>query len=191
MKSWKWQIWLRITLYFVALLAFSFGLAYLLQYLMGYFNISVERFASAAYLVLFGIVLVSNAGVFIPVVIHIPVMMLVASQLDPVLTALVASIAGTLGEMTGYYAGYLGKRVMFAQNTLGYNKLAMWMRKYGMLAIFLLSLQPILPVDIAGFIAGTSRMSLWKFLLPCWMGKFPKYILLCYFGFQLRTLVPF
>lgn len=190
MRSSGRQPWIRMTLYLVALIVSSLGLAYLIQYLMSYFHVSVERFAATAYFVLFGVVLVSNAGIVVPVVAHIPLIMLVASQFDPVLTALVASVAGTLGEITGYYAGYLGKRIVFAENTPGYDRLALWMKKYGMMAVFLVSLQPVLPVDVAGLIAGTSRMPLWKFLLPCWAGKFPKYILLCYFGFGLINLLP-
>jgi membrane protein YqaA with SNARE-associated domain len=117
-------------------------------------------------------------------------MIAAASKWDPILVALVASIAGTLGELTGYYAGYLGKKVVIGESTPGYSRLVGWMNRYGVLAIFLISFQPVLPVDIAGLTAGASRIPLWKFLLPCWAGKFPKYILFCYFGFQLLNLLP-
>lgn len=157
---------------------------------MAHFEIPVEEFATTAYLVVFGVTLVCNAAIIIPVVIHIAVMMAVASVWDPVLTAFIASIAGALGEITGYYAGYLGKKIIVGENTPGYSKLVSWMKRYGPWAIFLISFQPILPVDIAGLFAGASRMPLWKFLLPCWAGKFPKYILFCYFGFGLLYLSP-
>lgn len=174
----------------VALIGLSIGLAYLLQYLIAYFNISLGELATTAYLVVFGVTLVCNASIIVPVAIHISIMMAAASKWDPVLMALVASIAGTLGEITGYYAGYLGKKVIVGESTPGYNRLVGWMNRYGPLAIFLVSLQPILPVDIAGLTAGASRIPLWKFLLPCWAGKFPKYILFCYFGFGLLYLFP-
>jgi membrane protein YqaA with SNARE-associated domain len=157
---------------------------------MAYFELSVEGLATTAYLVVFGVTLACNATVIVPVPIAVATMIAAASKWDPILVALVASIAGTLGELTGYYAGYLGKTVVIGESTPGYNRLVGWMNRYGVLAIFLISFQPVLPVDIAGLTAGASRIPLWKFLLPCWAGKFPKYILFSYFGFQLLNLLP-
>lgn len=190
MEKTKRKVWLSTAFYVVALIVLSIGLAYLLRYLVAHFDISVEEFATTAYLSVFGISLVCNASIIVPVAIHISIMMAAASKWDPVLIALVASVAGTLGEITGYYAGYLGKKIIISESTPGYDRIVGWMNRYGLLAIFLVSLQPILPVDIAGLTAGASRLPLWKFLLPCWAGKFPKYILFCYFGFGLLNLLP-
>ena len=182
--------WLRTTVYAVIIIGLSVGLIYLLRDVMSYFDVSVEGFATTAYLVVFVTTLVSNASIFVPVPIFVAIMIAAASKWDPIIIALIASIAGTLGEITGYYAGYLGKKIIVSETTPGYEKLVGWMKRYGPLAIFLLSLQPILPFDIAGLIAGASRIPLWKFLLPCWAGKFPKYIVICYFGFGLLHLLP-
>ena len=112
------------------------------------------------------------------------------SPWGPLLIALTASTAGTLGEMTGYYAGYLGKKIIITEATPGYEKLVGWMKRRGMLAVFLLSLQPILPFDIAGLMSGVSRIPIWRFILPCWAGKFPKYLVGCYFGGAFLSLLP-
>ena len=186
----KQRVWFKTAVYVVILIALSIGLVYLLRYLMAYFELSVEGLATTAYLVVFGVTLACNATVIVPVPIAVATMIAAASKWDPILVALVASIAGTLGELTGYYAGYLGKTVVIGESTPGYNRLVGWMNRYGVLAIFLISFQPVLPVDIAGLTAGASRIPLWKFLLPCWAGKFPKYILFSYFGFQLLNLLP-
>lgn len=190
MKKLKWNRWFKVALYVVILIGLSVGLAYLVRYLMASFNVTVEGFATTAYLVVFLTTLICNAGIMVPVAIHISIMMAAASQWDPILVALVASIAGTLGEITGYYAGYLGKKIMFTESTPGYNRLVGWMKRYGPWAVFVISLQPVLPVDIAGLTAGVSRMPLWKFLLPCWAGRFPKYLLFCYFSFQIFRFLP-
>jgi len=189
MERLKRRRWPKIVLYLVILIGLSVGLSYLLRYFMTHFDISIESLSSAAYLVVFVTTLVSNAGIVVPVAIHISIMVAAASQFDPVLIALVASVAGTLGEITGYYAGYLGKRIVLAESTPGYGRLVAWMERYGPWAIFAISFQPILPVDIAGLVAGASKIPLWKFLLPCWAGKFPKYILICYFGAELLYLL--
>jgi uncharacterized membrane protein YdjX (TVP38/TMEM64 family) len=182
--------WLKIVVYGAALIGLSVGLVYLLQYLAVHFEMPVEKLATTAYLVVFGTTLVGNASIMVPVYIHTAIMVAAASVWDPILIAFIASIASTLGEITGYYAGYLGKRMIVTENTPGYSRIVGWMSRYGSLAIFLLSFQPILPFDIAGLIAGVSKMPLWKFLLPCWGGRFPKYILLCYFGLGIFCLLP-
>ena len=187
----KQKRWLTLALYVVLLVGLSFGFVYLLGYLMAHFNISVESFAITAYLVVFVVTLLSNGGIFVPVYIHISIMIAAASEWDPVLIALVASVAGALGEITGYYAGYWGKRIAHLENIPAYDRLVGWMKRHGSWGIFLISLQPILPFDVAGLLAGASKLPLWKFLLPCWAGRFPKYLLACYVGPAVLNILPF
>lgn len=188
--------WLLVTIYAVIVLGLSIGLYFLLRYLMAYFNISVGGLATTTYLVVFVTSLVGNASIIVPVPIFVGVMITAAkvmaevSPWGPVLVALTASVAGTLGEITGYYAGYLGKKIIITEATPGYEKLVGWMKRHGPLAIVLLSLQPILPFDIAGLISGASRIPVWKFLLACWAGKFPKYLVGCYLGERVLRLLP-
>jgi membrane protein YqaA with SNARE-associated domain len=183
--------WLRIVFYIVVLVGIGVGFALLIQYLMTYFNIPIESLATSAYLVVFGITLLCNAAVLIPVVYpHLSVMIIAATYWDPFIIALIASVAGALGEITGYYVGYLGKRIVRLEKAPGYGRLAGWMERYGPWGIFLISLQPILPVDIAGLLAGAAKLPLWKFLIPCWAGKLGKYLLVCYLGAVVLRLLP-
>ena len=191
MEKLKQKRWLELALYVVILIGLSFGLTYLIRYLMAHFNLSVEGLATTAYLVVFVTTLVSNASIIVPVPIFVAVMLTAASKWNPVIVALVASSAGTLGEITGYYAGYLGKKIIVSEATPGYERLVGWMKRHGPWGIFLLSLQPILPFDVAGLLAGASKLPLWKFLLPCWAGKFPKYLVGCLLGVEvLHRLFP-
>ncbi len=182
--------WLLATIYAVIILGVSVGLYFLLRYLMAYLDLSVEGLATTAYLVVFVTTLISNASILIPVPVFVAVMIAAASKWDHVIVALTASTAGALGEISGYYAGYLGKKILVTESTPGYEKLVGWMKRRGTLAVFLLSLQPILPFDIAGLISGASRIPLWKFILPCWAGKFPKYLVACYLGGAVLNLLP-
>lgn len=189
----KQKRWLRVVLYLVILVGLSFGFVYLFRNLIAYFDIPVETlqgFAGTAYLVVFGITLACNAAIFVPVAFHLSIMMAAAEYWNPAIIALVASVGGTLGEITAYYAGYLGKRIIHLENAPGYARLVAWMERYGPWGIFLVSLQPVLPVDIAGLFAGVSKLPLWKFFLPCWAGKLPKYLLLCYLGGAVLHLLP-
>jgi len=191
MERLKQNRWLKLALYVAILVGLSFGFILLFQYLIAYFNISVERFATTAYLVVFVISLVSNASIIVPVPIFVAIMITAAKYWDPVLVALAASVAGTLGEITGYYAGYFGKRIVHLENAPGYDRLVGWMKRYGPWGIFLISLQPILPFDVAGLLAGASKLPFWKFFLPCWAGRFPKYLLACYVGPAVLNILPF
>lgn len=192
MESLKQKRWLRVTLYVIGLIAIGVVFLAFFPRLIGYLDIPIEGLAaSAAYLVVFGITLLSNASVLVPVAhVHVAVMMAAATFLNPFIVALVASVAGTLGEITGYYAGYLGKRIVHLEDIPAYHRLVGWMRKYGILGIFLISLQPLLPVDVGGLLAGASRLPLRMFLLPCWAGKLGKYLLACYLGAAILELLP-
>jgi membrane protein YqaA with SNARE-associated domain len=190
MERLKQKRWLRMVLYLAVLVGLSFGLAYLLGHLMAYLNLPIDRFATTAYLVVFVVTLASNAAVFVPVAFHVSIILTAADYWNPIFIALIASVAGTLGEITAYYAGYWGKRIIHLESAPGYDRLVGWMKRYGPWGIFLVALQPILPVDIAGLLAGVSKLPLWKFLLPCWPGKIIKYLLLCYLGGAILNLFP-
>jgi len=180
--------WLKLLMYFGVLIVASIGLLYLFRDL----GIMEEGFAPTLYLAVFGLSVLNSALIGVPVVPAMATMIAVASEGDLVLTALIASLGGTLGELTAYYAGYVGKRLIHLEGAPGYGRLVGWMERHGPWGIFLISIQPILPVDIAGFISGVAKLPVWKFLLPCWAGKFPKYLLVCYVGDAfLRILPPF
>ncbi|MFU8796479.1 MAG: YqaA family protein [Dehalococcoidia bacterium] len=180
--------WLKLLLYFIILIFASVGLLYLLRHL----GIMEEEFAPTLYLAVFGLSFLNSALIGVPVLPSMATMIAVAAEGDLVLTALIASLGGTLGEVTAYYAGYVGKRLIHLESAPGYTRLVGWMERHGPWGIFLISIQPVVPVDIAGFVSGVARLPLWKFLLPCWAGKFPKYLLVCYLGDAfLRILPPF
>ena len=190
MERLKRNRWLKMVLYIVILSAVSYGFYVLLQYLTAYLGIPEEGFAPIAYLIVFGVTVIANASIFVPVIFHISIMLWAIEHADCnlVLVVLVASVAGALGEITGYYAGYLGKRIVLAESTPGYDRFVGWMQRYGPLGIFLISLQPL--TDIAGLLAGASKLPIWKFLLPCWPAKFIKYFVICYFGGEILDLLP-
>jgi membrane protein YqaA with SNARE-associated domain len=189
----KQKRWLKMALYIAILVGVSVGLWYLFDGLCQHFGISdqtLERFATTGYLVVFAISLAFNALIVVPVYIHIGIMMKAAELWNPALVALAASVGGVLGELTAYYAGYWGKRIAHLENAPGYERLVGWMKKYGPWGIFLISLQPIFPVDVAGLLAGASKLPVWKFLVPCWAAKFIKYLLACYLGETFLRLLP-
>ena len=183
--------WRRLLIALLAVIAISFGLAYLFQSLASRFEPLLHGYAWLAYLAVFVASLISNMTVLAPVPLVVAVMVAAARVWNPLLIALVASVGGAIGELSGYYAGYFGRKIAIPGNVVPYTRIEAWIQKYGPLAIFVLALQPILPFDVAGLIAGAARMPLVKFLPALWLGKLPKYILLTYAGIGLINNIPF
>jgi len=191
MKKGNQVHWLRLAISLVVLIGLSFGLMWLLQEVVTLLHLPLDKFAWLAYLNVFISTLVCNLTILVPVPVVIPILIATATKWNPVMVALAASIGGTIGELSGYYAGYLGKRIAINEHVAGYNRVTEWMNSYGIWAILFLAFQPVIPFDIAGLIAGAARVPIYKFLPALWAGKFPKYIILCYSGIELIHLLPF
>ncbi len=177
--------WFRLAILLVCLLVISFGLAYLFQKLLAPIKPVLGKFAWLAYLGAFGIQLLSNLTIVAPVPIASAIMISIATEWNPFMVALAASLGGALGELSGYFAGYLGEKLAVDESTPGYSRIRGWMNRWGPWAIAFLAFQPVLPFDIGGLIAGAARMPVWKFLPALFLGKFPKYLILSYFGMGL------
>lgn len=128
-----------------------------------------------AYLGVFVISLLTNATVIVPVpgvVAFVPLL----ATLNPVLVGIAGAAGGSIGEITGYVAGYNGGKL--TKRGRLYTRVRWWMRgRRGNWVLFLFAAGP-LPVDVAGVVAGALRFPLWKFLLIVWAGKTIKYVVL-------------
>lgn len=187
----KHIFWVRLAVTFFAVIVLSFGLSYLIQHFVASPNFQRYEYDWLVYLTVFGISVLVNLTIIVPVPIAVSTMVAAAVKWNPVLLAISASLGGAIGELSGYYAGYLGKRLAIPEDVLGYRRYEHWIQRYGVWAVFLLALQPVLPFDIGGFIAGTARMPVRKFLPALWAGKFLKYIIFAYVGKELIRCVPF
>ena len=191
MKKLNQVHWLRLAISLIVLIILSFGLMWLLQEAVTLLHLPLDKFAELAYLNVFFSTLVCNLTILVPVPVATPILIATATKWSPVMVALAASIGGTFGELSGYYAGYLGKRIAMTEQVAGYNRVTEWMNRYGIWAILFLAFQPVIPFDIAGLVAGAARVPMYKFLPALWAGKFPKYIILCYSGIGLIHFLPF
>jgi membrane protein YqaA with SNARE-associated domain len=136
-----------------------------------------------------GISLVSflgNATIILPAP-SLALVFAMGSALPPVLVGLAAGIGETLGELTGYAAGFGGRAVI--ENRKLYDRLAAWMGRAGDITIFVLSVIPNPLFDLAGIAAGTLRYPLWRFLLVSWLGKTIKTVLVAWAGAQSVTII--
>jgi uncharacterized membrane protein YdjX (TVP38/TMEM64 family) len=182
--------WPKLVIAFAGLIALSFGFAALLQFLKNQLNIQLYDFALLAYISVFAASLLANMTIIAPVPFAVAIMVGAAQEFNPLLVALVGATGGTLGELSGYYAGRLGKRIAIPDTIIGYQSIENWIRRHGVWAVFGLALQPVIPFDVGGLVAGATKMPLFKFLPALWAGKFPKYVILTYAGLGLLTFLP-
>ncbi len=135
----------------------------------------IEGLKEYAYLGVFIVSLLSSATVVVPVpgvAVFIPLL----ATLNPVLVGIIGAAGSMIGELTGYAAGYSSRDL--ASRGKFYQRVEKWMHKRGSLIIFLFSFIPVLPLDVAGIVAGALRYPLWKFMLVAWVGKTLKYVIL-------------
>ncbi|MGI6367103.1 MAG: VTT domain-containing protein [Anaerolineae bacterium] len=138
--------------------------------------VQLERYG---YLGVFLVSILSNATVVLPAP-GLAVVFAGGSVLNPLLVGLVAGIGEPIGELTGYMAGYAGSAVI--EDHARFQQIASLLERHGFLTLFLLSLIPNPVFDLAGIAAGMARIPIGRFLLPCWLGKTGKAILVALLG---------
>ena len=143
------------------------------------FRDQVANLEAYGYLGAFLIALITSATVILPIP-GIVLIYALGAVYDPILIGLASGAGAALGEITGYMAGFSGQIVL--ENNKTYLRLEQWMRRRGMIVIFILSFIPNPLFDLAGAVAGVLRFPLWKFLIACFLGKTPRNILVAYAG---------
>ncbi len=167
--------WLKTRLISGLVLLLSIAITLALFLLAQRYPEKVKELQGYGYLGMFIISLVSNATVIVPVpgvLIFLPLVTLY----NPFLLGLVGATGGIIGETTSYMAGYGGRGVVTGNKM--YARAEKWMKRWGSWTVFVFAAAPILPLDVAGMIAGALHYPLWKYLLIGWIGKSLKYIII-------------
>jgi len=168
---------------FVLILALSVAIFFLARS-----RLDLGKFLVYGYL---GIFLISLSCVTI--LFPIPweaVVIAAGATMNPLLVALVATAGATIGELSSYLVGYLGKRIIIDKYLAKYAKAESWMNRYGSFAIFLFALLPIFLFDLIGIVAGASRFPLWKFILACFAGRLIRCLIEAYLGHGVFSFLP-
>lgn len=87
----------------------------------------------------------------------------------PIAVGVVAGSAESLGEFTGYAAGYSGGRLL--DKRMLYERIKDWIRKRAFLTIMIMGLMPSPLFDVAGLAAGASRVPIRVFWPAVLIGK--------------------
>jgi uncharacterized membrane protein YdjX (TVP38/TMEM64 family) len=143
------------------------------------FRERLTALASYGYVGLFLLNVATSATLILPVP-GLALAFAAGSSFSPIGVGLAVGGGSTLGELTGYLAGYSGRGAV--ENQARYQRVQGWMRRYGLWVIFVLALIPNPLFDVAGIICGVLRIRLWKFLLAAGAGKVLKAMLIAYLG---------
>ena len=81
----------------------------------------------------------------------------------------VAGLGETVGEFSGYAAGYGGRIIV--ERRPEYRRIHTWMQRHGVITMFLMSIVPNPLFDLAGLAAGAVQMPLPRFLSAVLGGK--------------------
>ncbi len=157
----------------------TISLVLVLTGLLFIFRNALEMLGEVGYLGTFLVSLAFNASILLPMPIF-PVLFVLGAVFNPVLLAIAAAAGGALGEMSGYIAGYSGRGIV-RRNRM-HLRAEGWMRRWGMLTIFVFTVVPFTPFDLAGLAAGALRFPVWKFLLVCFIGKILLYSAVAFAG---------
>ncbi|HET6598032.1 MAG TPA: VTT domain-containing protein [Anaerolineales bacterium] len=131
----------------------------------------VEQFAGFGYPGIFLIALLANATVLLPAP-GVAVIYAMGAIFNPFGVGLAAGLGGTIGELSGYLAGFGGQAVVERMDI--YNRIKPWVDKYGGWSILVLSAIPNPFFDIAGIAAGIAKMPVQTFLLFSGIGQLIK-----------------
>jgi len=146
-----------------------------------------DDISAYGYLGVFLVSLLAATVLFVPIP-SIPVVFLMGTILNPFLVGLMSGIGESIGEITGYTAGFSGREAL--DNKQRYTRIKGWMRRRGTLVLFLFSAIPNLFFKLVGVAAGAIRYPFWKYLLVVFLGKTIKGTIIALLGYwSLRMIL--
>lgn len=136
--------------------------------------------SNAGYWGAFLVNLVGSAAVVVPVPGLAAVCAGATSELglNFVFLAIAGAAGSTLGEVTGYLAGYGSQGVV--QKSRYYEPIHGWVVRRGGFALFILALVPNPLFDIGGIAAGSLGYPISRFFLWVGLGKLIKFLIIAY-----------
>ncbi len=120
----------------------------------------------------FAVSFMGNATILVPFpYVVVPFVLGADMGHDPWMVGLVSGIGAALGEMTGYFAGYYGRRLLKEEDKInGFREYVQRRPSMTPVIIWFLAATPI-PDDILIVPLGVARYSWWRMFVPLLIGK--------------------
>ena len=97
---------------------------------------------------------------------------------DPWLPALVGTTGQVIGEMVSYLLGVTGSPWIRRQKA--YQRVEGWIRRWGLVVVFVIAATPNPVFDIAGAVAGAAGLGWKRFFVASWAGRLIKNVLVAF-----------
>jgi len=157
----------------------GFFLAVVLSIVIFTFRGKFSNLEGYGYLGLFLISILGNATIVLPIPVVITAF-LGGGIFNPLWVGVVVALGATIGELTGYLAGYSGKHLIKDDKKI--TRIEKWMKKYGLWTIFVLAIIPNPAFDLAGIVAGATKIPVYRYLIVVWAGKLIKFWIFSFLG---------
>lgn len=144
-----------------------------------YFRNELAKLTNLGYFGVFLINLVGSATIILPAP-SLVATFIGGSIYNPLLVGIFSGVGASLGELTGYMAGYGGSA--FITEDKKFKLIEKWMNKNGFATIFILSIIPNPFFDLSGIFSGATHYSLKKFLGAVLIGKTIRFIGISFLG---------
>lgn len=154
------------------------GAAILISISIFLFRNKLVYLQNLGYLGIFLINLIGSATILLPVPALVSAF-IGGAFLNPFLVAVFSAFGSTLGELTGYMAGIGGKEFIKDKRV---KKIEGWMEKYGIWTLFALAAIPNPIFDLAGLVAGATKVPVYKYFVAVFSGKFIRFLFISYLG---------
>jgi membrane protein DedA with SNARE-associated domain len=150
------------------------------------FREQIIRLSQYGYIGLFVVAAVSSASIFVPVP-GLALAFATGGALNPLGVGLAIGTGAAVGELIGYAAG-VGGHGLVADNS-SYQRVSVYMKRYGMWAVFGLAVIPNPLFDIVGIVSGVLRIPVWRFFFACWAGNVIKATVIAFAGMGAITVL--
>ena len=181
----------------VGFLGLTIGLSLASRLLFARIHLPIFDIAWITYLIVFVAFLAIELVPFGPAAIALSILFATAAIWNPLMIGLAAAIGASIGGLGGYLIGVLGRRVLLKENfmcsineVLCNKNISNWVERKGPLVIGILAIQPVLPFEVAGIIAGSLKMSVEKFFIASLGGYAIKYVSLSFMAGMISS-IPF
>lgn len=144
-----------------------------------YFRNELASLTNYGYLGIFLINLIGSATIIVPAP-SLVATFVGGSIYNPLLVGIISGVGASIGETTGYLAGYGGSAIV--TDNKNYKRVEKWMNKNGFVTIILLSIIPNPIFDLSGIFAGATGYSFKKFFTAVLIGKVVRFIGISFLG---------
>ncbi|MBL8095130.1 MAG: VTT domain-containing protein [Anaerolineales bacterium] len=176
----NWRLWLTRGL----MLAFVIGLSVFIYSIKD----QAATLAAFGYPGVFLLSILANATVVLPAPGLVLVFGAPALGLNPWIVGIVAGVGATIGEFSGYIAGYSGSAAV--ENRDMYDRLHRYILRYGPWVLTVLGFLPLPFFDLAGIVAGVLKLPVHEYFIFTLLGKAPKMTIIALAGAGALSWAP-